>query len=260
MTRAPIVLVAPAMAIGSGYYRPLARAFEDRGWQTRVLTRRGFEPGEVQASRGADWSYQDEIDDIATAVAAARVELPDRPVLLLGHSLGGQLAAGHELTRPPVDGLVTVGGCLPHFRDYPYGGLHIAAMGALVVPVLTTAFGYLPRPAFGGPGARTLMREWALMALTGRPPYPVEGRIATPTLAVSFDGDGLAPRRAVDAFADGLFETGAVTRWHLRAADVPPDGSHDHIAWARSPRPVVERIEGWWSRLSESSRRASHYG
>lgn len=246
MSVAPVVLVAPAMAIGSAYYRPLVEALEARGWEARALPRRGFEPGRPRAGRAHDWSYLDEIDDIAASVAQARAERPDRPVLLLGHSLGGQLAAGHELTRPPVDGLVTVGGCLPHFRDYPYAGLHIAAMGALVVPALTTAFGYLPRPAFGGPGARTLMREWGRMALTGRPPYPVEGRIATPTLAISLAGDDLAPARAVDAFTRRLFEPGTVTRWHYRDADVPDGASNDHITWVRSPEPVVDRIRDWW--------------
>ncbi|MCW2819630.1 MAG: putative hydrolase, alpha/beta hydrolase family [Marmoricola sp.] len=247
MTRAPIVLVAPAMAIGSAYYRPLTEALQDRGWEARALPRRGFEPDQPSAGRARDWSYLDEIDDLAAAVAQARAERPDRPVLLLGHSLGGQLAAGHELTRPPVDGLVTVGGCLPHFRDYPYAGLHILAMGALVVPTLTTVFGYLPRPAFGGPGARTLMRQWARMALTGTPPYPVDTRVRTPTLAISLEGDDLAPARAVDAFARRLFEPGSVTRWHYRDADVPDGASNDHVAWVRSPETVVRRIETWWA-------------
>lgn len=54
--------------------------------------------------RAADWSYDDEIGDIEAAVAVVRRENPDRPVILLGHSLGAQLAAGHELTRTPVEG------------------------------------------------------------------------------------------------------------------------------------------------------------
>ncbi|MCW2867838.1 MAG: putative hydrolase, alpha/beta hydrolase family [Marmoricola sp.] len=244
---APVVLVAPAMAIGSAYYRPVVEELTARGCVARALPRRGFEPGGPGAGRAHDWSYADEIGDIADAVAQAREEHPDRPVLLLGHSLGGQLAAGHELTRTPVDGLVTVGGCLPHFRDYPYAGLHIAAMGALVVPTLTTVFGYLPRPAFGGPGARTLMREWARMAVTGHPPYAVEQRVRTPSLLISLEGDDLAPARAVDAFARRLFEREAVTRWHYRDADVPPEASNDHVAWVRSPATVVDRVLRWWA-------------
>ncbi|WP_245567464.1 alpha/beta fold hydrolase [Nocardia vinacea] len=159
--RPPLVLIAPAMAIGSRYYGPLVAEFVARGWEAKALTRRGFETGRPPAGRGLDWSYGDEIDDIAMEVANARADDPDRPVLLLGHSLGGQLAAGHELTRSPGDGLVTVGGALPHHRTYPLSGPHLLAMGTVIVPVLTAIFGYLPKPAFGAPGARTMMREWS---------------------------------------------------------------------------------------------------
>ncbi|MBM7515710.1 serine aminopeptidase domain-containing protein [Nocardioides nitrophenolicus] len=249
----PIVLVSPAMAIGSGYYRPLVAEIERRGWQARALPRRGFERGEPRASRREDWSYRDEIDEIAFAVAAARAESPERPVLLLGHSLGGQLVAGHELTRPPADGVITVGGAIPHYRHFRYGGLHLAAMAALVVPVMTALLGYLPKPAFGGPGARTLMREWARMVLTGRPPYAIDRPITTPALVVSLGDDALSPLGAVDALADRLFAPAAVTRWHHTADQLPPGTSNDHIGWVRTPATVVDRIVTWWHDTAPSS-------
>ena len=245
--RAPIVLVSPAMAIGSHYYRPLVAAIESTGWDARALPRRGFEPGDAKASRRHDWSYADEIDDISHAVAQARSEDATRPVLLLGHSLGGQLAAGHQLTQTAVDGLITVGGCLPHHRHYPAGGLHVAAMGAVVVPALTQAFGYLPKPAFGGPGARTLMREWAKMAVTGHTPFATDRPIGTSSLLISLDGDGLAPSRAVDVFAERLFDPEAVTRWHYADDLVPADANNDHITWVRTPRVIVEQVMQWWA-------------
>lgn len=254
----PVVLVAPAMGIGSRYYRPVVEAFEERGWAARTVSRRGFEPDLPRASRAHDWSYADEVGDLADAVAAARAEDPVRPVLLLGHSLGGQLGVAHQLTREPADGLVTVGGCLPHHRNYPRAGLHVAAMGALVVPVLTTLFGHLPRPAFGGPGARTLMREWARMAVTGRTPFPSERPVTTPSLVVTLEGDRLAPASAVDAFADRLFDVRTLTRWTYRTVDVPPGASNDHVAWVRSPGPVVDRVVAWWATTGPHHQAAHH--
>ncbi|WP_051166099.1 alpha/beta fold hydrolase [Amycolatopsis orientalis] len=243
---APIVLISPAMAVGSGYYRPLVAEFERRGWPARALRRRGFERGEPRASRHEDWAYRDEIDDIAHAVAAARAESPARPVLLLGHSLGGQLVAGHELTRPPADGVITVGGAIPRYRHFACRGLHLAVMAALVVPVATAVFGYLPKPAFGGPGARTFMREWARMVLTGRPPYPVEQPITTPSLVISLGEDRLSPVGAVDDLAERLFAPDSVTRWHYPRDQAPPGATNDHIGWVRTPAAVVDRIVRWW--------------
>jgi predicted alpha/beta hydrolase len=280
---APLVLVSSAMGIGSRYYRPLVEAFEARGWSALALPRRGFEPEDARASRGHDWSYSDEVDVIAHAVATARAESPDRPVILLGHSLGAQLAAGHQLNHPPADGLVSVGGCLPHHRDYPLAGLPIVIQAGVIIPVLTALFGFLPKPAFGGPGARTLMREWARMALTGATPFPSPphtpagraasspssapaqapaGRAAsspspvpirTPALVVALEGDRLAPEKPVRGFAARMFAPDAVTVWRYGHADVPAGASNDHIGWARRPEPVVDRIVTWWHTAAGNS-------
>lgn len=249
----PLVLVSPAMGIGSRYYRLLVAEFETRGWAARALPRRGFEPGSPPAARGHDWSYGDEIEDMAKAVAESRADSPGRPVVLLGHSLGGQLAAGHQLHHTPADGVVTVGSALPWHRDYPLRGLPLLLMGGAIIPALTAIFGYLPKPAFGGPGARTLMREWARMAVTGTTPFPTPTLVTSPSLLVSLEGDRLAPERAVTTFATRLFSAPTVTRWHYRHVDVPPGASNDHIGWARSPAPVVDHILTWWATASRAT-------
>ncbi len=242
----PVVLIAPAMAVGSRYYRPVIEEFRRHGWDAQALTRRGFELDAPAASREHDWSYADEIDDIAGAVSAARDAHPGRPILLLGHSLGGQLVAGHEVTQPNVDGLITVGGAFPHHRTYSYRGGGIWMFGALVIPALTTLFGYVPKPAFGAPGARTLMREWARIVVTGRPPFPTSSKVATPSLVISLGDDRLAPRRAVEYFAHRMFDPAAMTRWHYATSDVAPGDSNDHLGWARAPRGVVDHVVAWW--------------
>ncbi|TCJ28374.1 alpha/beta fold hydrolase [Nocardioides jejuensis] len=234
------------MGIGSRYYKPLVAAFEEIGWDAIALTRRGFEDKTVTASRRLDWSYMDEIDDIHDAVAEARTTYPGRPVLLLGHSLGGQLTAGFMMTGGAVDGVITVGGAIPHYRLFPYAGVHLALMGAVIVPALTATFGYLPKPAFGGPGARTLMREWASMALTGRTPFPEGKPISVPSLVVSLDNDSLAPYKAVEAFGKNMFDRDALTRWHYTDAEVPVGATNDHVAWVRTPETVVSKIHLWW--------------
>jgi predicted alpha/beta hydrolase len=73
---APLVLIAAAMAVPSGFYRPLVAAFEERGWEATALPTRGFERGDPIASRSHDWSYADEISEIADAVAK---DAPRRP-------------------------------------------------------------------------------------------------------------------------------------------------------------------------------------
>ncbi|MES9517160.1 alpha/beta fold hydrolase [Rhodococcus baikonurensis] len=247
-SNAPLVLIAPAMAIGSHFYKPLVAEFARHGWEAHTIRRRGFERSEPRASRRHDWSYQDEINDIDDAIACARRDHPEQPILLLGHSLGGQLAAGHQLNHTAVDAMVTVAAALPHHRAYRFCGLPVLLMSAVAVPLLTTLFGYLPAPAFGGPGARTLMRQWARMAITGNPPYRVNRPITTPALVVSFASDAMAPARSVDVFAEKLFDTRTVTRWQYEHKDVLAGASNDHIRWVRGSSQVVERIIAWWAK------------
>ncbi|MFD7392939.1 hypothetical protein ACFV46_31160 [Streptomyces sp. NPDC059852] len=141
--------------------------------------------------------------------------------------------------------MITVAGAIPRYRHYAYGGLHVAAMAAMVVPAMTGVFDYLPKSTFGGPGARTLMREWARMVLTGRPPYAVDQPINTPTLVISLGNDALSPLKAVDDVAR-LFSPASVTRWHHTSDQVPEGSTNDHIGWVRTPATVVDHIVTWW--------------
>ncbi|MEI2713757.1 MAG: alpha/beta hydrolase [Nocardioides sp.] len=243
----PVVLISPAMAVGARYYRPLVEAFEQVGWSAQALGRRGFEPDRDRAGRAHDWSYADEIADIADAIARVRAEEPGRTVLLLGHSLGAQLAIGHQLTHPPADGVIAVAGSVPHFRHYGMRSLALLLMAGVIVPVTTTALGYVPKPVFGGPGARTLMREWSRMVISGQTPFETPHLVAGPALFVSLEGDDLSPVAAVEGLA-ALYEPEDAQRWHYRRSEAPLGGSTDHIAWVRMPAAVVDHVVDWWSR------------
>ena len=118
-------------------------------------------------------------------------------------------------------------------------------MAGVVVPVTTSLFGYLPEPAFGALCARTLMREWARLVLTGRAPFPTNAPISTPSLIVSLGDDRMSPMRAVDHLA-ALFHSASATRSHYTGDEVPDGASNDHIGWVRTPEVVVAKTITWW--------------
>lgn len=92
------------------------------------------------------------------------------------------------------------------------------------------------------------MTEWARWSRTGRFVVgPGEGcdvdagaaRVGVPVLAVSFEGDPLAPASTTDALA-GLFTGAPVTREHR----VLPVG-RPHFDWVREPGTFAERLRCW---------------
>lgn len=245
------------MAVPSTFYAPLVESFAERGWTAKALPRRGFEPTSPRASRHYNWSYADEIADTQAAVDHARHTHPDRPVVLLGHSLGGHLSGGVQVGPRPADGLVLVGSALPHLLHYPRQGIGLGVM-AVTIPVVTRLIGHVPKPWFGAPGARTLMTEWGKMVWHGTPPYRIEKRSTSPTLAVHLAGDYFAVPAASKKLERMLVEPAALTRWRYSRSQTPPGGSTHHVFWVRQPDPVVEQVVSWWDQANASGGGQEH--
>lgn len=239
------------MAVPSRFYRRFVDLIHERGWDARALGRRGFEDDGIRAGRGSDWSYADEARELGHAIEAARTENPQRPVVVIGHSLGAQISVAYEMSaaatgRRGADGLVLIGASVPHHRPYPYRGLPIYLLGA-AVPLVTRCAGYLPRPMFGAPGATTLMNQWARWVRTGRPPFIVDGPLNLPTLAVQLENDFYAVPAALRQFLDQFIATDQQTWYDYTSAQTPEGGTTDHLRWIRHPEVVLDRIETWWA-------------
>jgi predicted alpha/beta hydrolase len=87
----------------------LAQAYAAKGWRTIAFDFRGH--GESTMPKGApEWGYDDLVRlDLPAVVACARAHGDDKPVLVVGHSLGGHVAAAAQGTgRMAADGLVLI--------------------------------------------------------------------------------------------------------------------------------------------------------
>lgn len=237
---APVVIVAPAMGMGARYYLPLVEALAEAGVHGAVAEQRGHEAeGGRVPGRDYDFAYADLLDDLTAAVAAVRAELPEAPVHLLGHSLGGQIATMYAALHP-ADGLILVASSTPYWRNWGWR-LHAAGYG---FPLAARLLGHFPgaRVGFAGREARGVMRDWGRLARTDRFPMG-DDRIAdveVPLLVVSVEGDRLGPPRAVEGLVARM-PRATVTRAHLDEDGV------DHMRWARRPASVVPIIVKWLS-------------
>lgn len=270
-TPGPVVLVVPAMGLGARWYRPLLEALAAAGVTAAVTETRGHEEGARPPGRRHDHGYADLVADL-DAVTRLLADRAPGPLHLLGHSLGGQVAAALLAQRPAAaHGLVLVASGTPYWRDWRrraddrggWGPLRLLALtqGAAAV---ARVLGHFPGARFGFAGreAPTQTRDWARLARTGRLRFAgLDGRVTDhrealtglclPVLAITLAGDDLAPPRSTAGLL-GWLPAAHVERHHL--APAPGTGlSTDHLRWVRTPAVVVPVLTDWLGALDGPS-------
>ncbi|HEY8472502.1 MAG TPA: alpha/beta fold hydrolase [Natronosporangium sp.] len=239
---APIVLCFPAMGVPARFYRPFAVALRDAGLAVVVADLRGTGASQPRPSRASRYGYAELVEDVGAVLAHLEPDRAGRPIVLLGHSLGGQacLLRLASAAEPAVAGLALVAVGLPYWRVYRRRKLAVLAF-TQAIGAVAAMLGVWPGWGFGGRQARGVIRDWAYTARTGAFP-PLSGvdmeaalaEVRTPVLAISVEHDQYTPAPTVDHLV-GKLTAAPVQREHY-------DGSADHFSWARTTGPVAGRV------------------
>ncbi|MFJ1708477.1 alpha/beta fold hydrolase [Kitasatospora sp. NPDC088346] len=249
---APVVLVSPAMRTPVGFYRRFAQELHAAGASALVLDHRG---SGARARVPSTTGYRQLTDDLGAAVAAVRELLPQAPLTVCGHSLGGQLALvqaaeATERGTPGPDAIALVAAGSVYHRAY---GLRAPALltASRLMALTAATLGHWPghRLGFGGRQPAGVIIDWAHQARTGR--YRLAGTdmedalraLRIPVLAVDVEGDRLAPPGAVDHLC-GKVPHAAVDRRGYTAEDAA-GGPLDHFRWARHAAPLARDLVTW---------------
>jgi predicted alpha/beta hydrolase len=238
----------------ASWYVPFAAALAAAGFHAAVTELRGHEAaaGARRPGRRYDFDYADLLADLRAALTVVRAELPSAPVVLAGHSMGGQLASVLLASDPDAAAaLVLLASGTPHWRVWgPWQLVRTQAAHALAVAV-----GHFPgaRVGFAGREARGVVRDWAGVARNGRfavgrparSSLPGLAVLRLPVLAVTVEGDGFGPRRAAHALLR-LMPKATTESVHVLPA--PGDEPLDHFRWARRPELVVPPLAAWLAR------------
>ncbi|MGH8878094.1 MAG: alpha/beta hydrolase family protein [Stackebrandtia sp.] len=249
------VVMLPAMGVPAGYYRRFALQLCANGFDVSVPDLRGTGSSTPKPGRAVNFGYTDLVDDISAVYTHLAGDLAGREVLLLGHSLGGQLGllhrAHHGAGELDIRAGAIIASGLPYHALYGRRSIPLYAI-ASGMTVASTVIGHWPGYGFAGRQPRRLIRDWAHTVKTGRFP-DIGGRdseaalaeVKLPILAVTVQGDPLTP----------AFTTRHLTD-KLSAADV--DGHHyrhseagarlDHFTWARNSAPLTARLRTFTDR------------
>ena len=245
------LLWLPAMGVAARHYLPFADALAARGIAVFVHDWRGNGSSSLRPSRASDWGYRELLAlDLPVTEAAVAAQVGNVPRILGGHSLGGQLACCHLGLEPDAArSLWLVASGAPYWRGFPPRSRWWLPMAYRFLPWLAQRCGYLPGHSigFGGNESRSLIRDWARTALSGRyAAHGIEQDLEAAMAAVEVDiravvmaHDWLAPASSARFLLSKLPRS----RHRLDTVDqLAPGARADHFAWMKQPAAIVEAL------------------
>ena len=252
----PVILVFAAMGAPARAYRRMCRWFAAQGYPIGTLDLRGTGESPPHPRRGVDFGISKHLyEDWPAAIAWARSSYPGHRLVLLGHSIGGQLSGIHAGLNPgQVSALVLLTTTSVWWRSTPYPnrwvrGLYMFAAFSL----WARRHGWLDGAVFnwGLPLARQVVLDWARWGFTGK--YSdSEGRnldgalasVTLPVLSISFSDDRrLALKEACDDYVRRM-PRARLTRWHLDPEEIEL-AEAGHFAHLRGAESLWRRIDRW---------------
>ncbi|MEW5886518.1 MAG: alpha/beta fold hydrolase [Pseudomonadota bacterium] len=197
------VVIAAAMGVRQDFYTPFAQWLAGQGWRVLSFSYRGTGdslPAGVRL-RGFQADLHDWVRDFEAVIDFAHTDRPKLPLLLLGHSLGAQLA-GLLANADKVSGLLSVAAGSGYWRENtPRLRFVVPYFWFFVVPLATRLCGYFPGRSLRMVGdiPAGAMLQWRRWCLHPRYSVGVEGEAARaryagvryPLLALSISDDEL---------------------------------------------------------------------
>jgi predicted alpha/beta hydrolase len=196
------------MAVHQDFYASLATWLAGQRWDVVTFDYRGMADSAPPRLRGFEadvltWAEQ----ECAAALAFARARADGRPLLWVGHSLGGQILAMTP-GNSAIAAAVTVASGVGYWREnadplrrYSWLLWHV------IVPLLTPWFGYFPGRRLGivGDLPRGVIEQWSRWCRHPEYAVGVEGesmreryrRLAVPLLSLAFTDDEYMSERNV---------------------------------------------------------------
>ena len=250
---APVVLCLPAMGVRAAYYEVLADILADEGCNVALSDLRGHGGSSVRASRRVSFGYADILElELPAIVESVCQEFETEQLIILGHSLGGQLGLLFATGSERVSQVVLVASGSAWYRKVPGIRLIGRLLGLQLMFATTLLWGCLPSWfPFAGQEARRLMLDWGFESMTGR--YRVSrssvdyekalSELTKPALFVAFPEDSYVPSACSEHLA------GKLTMAKVARQVITPEklrlNKTDHFRWVLRPQAVVDSMKEW---------------
>lgn len=249
------LICLPAMGVRASFYELFALKLSEQGFNAITADWRGHGHSSVRPSRRIDFGYEDIIRDLKELIEQTDLWFPNTKKILVGHSLGGQIASLFTSRYSNIiGGLILITSCSVYYKGWSKGiALKLRLAGIIFYPI-SRIVGHFPgdRIGFGGKEARTIMKDWCHNASYGKyklanSEYDYElalNNLRAMVLSISIDDDNFASKDAVKNLHEKFNDESAILHLHLTSAETKISNL-DHFNWAKKPDYFVQLIQNW---------------
>ena len=251
-----VCICLPAMGVRVSYYKTFANELAITGNTVITADWRGHGYSSQAASFKTDFGYEHYVTDLDDIVHFCRQKFPSRKIVLVGHSLGGQMQSLYISRFPKnCNQLVLIAANSVYYKGWDKKISRKIEIAGMFFYPLSRLLGYFPGRVigFGGREARTVIKDWTHNLKTGS--YKLTTSIfdydsalkeATPNiLCISFENDKLiAPKQAVINLLNKFSATANKVHLHFTADQIGIPNLN-HFNWAKQPTPLVRIINEW---------------
>lgn len=249
------VVFFPAMGVDASFYHRLCASIAAAGFNVLPVDLRGHGQHSVKAHRHNRFGFKEMLElDWPAAMKTAKGLAPDLPVILGGHSLGGQLCALYASSHPQaIKALLLVATPSVYFRGWSFpANLKILAITQLAWGI-SEVVGYFPGDVLGFAGREStgVIRDWARNGRTGD--YQPERmnvdfatqlkRLTCPIWAVTFGDDEFCPQQAAQNLLKKMPQA-SISHKHLTPETLGLN-SVGHFSWAKQREGLLEEMIPW---------------
>ncbi|MBS9522662.1 alpha/beta fold hydrolase [Litoribacter alkaliphilus] len=224
-----VVVISAATGVRQEFYGPFASHLADLGYTVYTYDYRGIGKSSPKKLKGFDATMRDWASkDFKGITEYIHAQHPSFSKFMIGHSVGG-IFMGLSDAYQAYDGFITVAaqhGYWKHF-DFHYKPL-VLSLFHVILPTFNKLYGYFPSHYvnLGEPLPYGVAKDWRI--LITHPNSIMElaamsenhyADISQPFLSISIDDDLMAPKKAVDRFAESIIRNASVKRVHVNPKD-----------------------------------------
>lgn len=219
-----IMIIVSAAGVLQSFYKKIAEYFQNNGISTITFDYAGIGKslhGNIKNENSslANWGNR----DLEAVIKHTIKTFPHHKVILLGHSIGGQLI-GLAPSSCLADKIILVAAQSGYWKFWKgFGKIKMWANWHMLVPLLTRGFGYLPSKKFSRMKnlPKNVAEEWAEWCRSSEYIFASYShnnlyfdRIKCDITSISIDDDYFAPKKSVD-WLTSKFENARIKRMHF---------------------------------------------